>query len=142
MARAGTLRSRLVRGAVALVLLALAAGAGFLLWQPLGPPLVDVISPGAGERVGIEVLEVMVRFPHQERTRHETLRVLLNGADVTSAFTTADNGAVGELYALVEGENVLEVSVFGTSWLGRDRLVEHTRTVPFQVFRAFDANWG
>ena len=109
---------------------------------PLGPALLEVTAPQNGTVLGVEGLQVMVRFPYGDRTHEETFRVLLNGADVTDAFTTGDNGAFGELYAFLDGDNFLQVGVFGDSWWLGGRRVEHTRAVHFRVRHPIDLNWG
>lgn len=125
-----------------LVLAGVALLLGLALRLPVMPPLLDVVCPRPGQMVGLEALEVVVRFPYMASTHEETLRVLLNGVDVTDAFTSADNGAVGELHALLDGENLLQFEVFGRSWLLRERVVEQTRAVRFWVRRPIDLNWG
>jgi hypothetical protein len=112
----------------AAVLLAATAGAPSL--PPAGPTLIEVVSPAPGEVVGIEGLQVWVRFPSGGRIAPETFRVLLNGADVTEAIATGENGAYGELHGLLEGENVLRLEVFGRApGCARSLLFEQTRVV-------------
>ena len=110
-----------------------------LLWAAPAP--LELESPKVGEVVGTRGLEVVVRFPEIGRVAPETFRVLLNGADVTEAFTTGENGAYGRLFALLDGENVLRVEVFATPrWppglffeYGREARVVHRR--PLDVHR-------
>jgi hypothetical protein len=88
-----------------------------------------VLAPEPGATVGLGGLEVSIRFPDGESVAPETLRVLLNGADVTGELTRGENGAYGWLYELLEGENVLRIEVFGRSpWLP-STLFEQTREV-------------
>lgn len=104
--------------------------------------LIEITDPAPGATVGESALEVMVRFPHQEQTRAETLRVRLNGADVTESFTAAENGAYGRLMMLVDGPNTLEVAVFGRPWWGGTRLVEQVKRVRFRVRREMHRHWA
>lgn len=96
----------------------------------------------SGDVLGNRQLEVFLVFPEPERTAPGTLRVLLNGADVTGAFETASNGAYGSVVQLVDGENVLRAEVFGRLWWPAGRLVEQGTEVRFRVRRPIDRNWG
>lgn len=111
-----------------------------VLWG--GAPLLELRSPRTGERVGTEGVEVAVRFPEIGRVAPETLRVLLNEADVTEALTTGENGAYGRLFALLDGENVLRVEVFARPrwppWL----LLEQRREVRIVHRRPLDVDRG
>jgi len=128
------------------LLLALAGGAAGLALAPPsvlpGSPFVEIASPGPAERLSNESLEVFLQFPEPERVRPETLRVRINGADVTASFVTASNGAYGDVVLLVDGENVLEASIFGRSWWSGDRFVERTVRRRFRVRRPIERNWG
>ena len=120
-----------------------ALGLALVVWMyPLGPSLVEVASPSSDLRSTNEAVEVLLRFPLSERTHPETLRVLVNGADVTGGFDVASNGAIGDVVLLVDGENRLEVSVFGRAWWGGPRLVEHRVEVRITVERPIDRYWG
>jgi len=114
----------------------------FACVYPLGPPLVEVAAPTSDLRGTNEAVEVLLRFPNSERTHPETLRVLVNGADVTEGFDVASNGAIGDVVLLVDGENRLEVSVFGRAWWGGQRLVEHSVELRITVERPIDRYWG
>jgi len=145
--RSGTARRRRRWLALGLLLLlGLAGGAGGLVLAPPsvlpGPPFVEIASPEPEERRSNESLEVFLQFPEPERVRPETLRVRINGADVTSSFVTASNGAYGDVVLLVDGENVLEASIFGRSWWSGDRLVERTVRRRFRVRRPIERHWG
>jgi len=109
---------------------------------PPGWELLEISSPEPAESRSNEALEVFLHFPRPERVRPETLEVRLNGADVTPAFATASNGAYGDVLLLVDGENLLEVSIFGRAWWSGDRLVEQTVHRRFRVRRPIDRNWG
>jgi hypothetical protein len=110
---------------------------------PLGPPLVEIsLLSGEATEVPDEALEVLVRFPYTERTRPETLRVTLNGADVTESFSIAENGAIGEVVMLVDGANVLRAAVFGQAWWGKTQLIEFSSERHFRVRRPVDRFWG
>ena len=109
---------------------------------PLGPSLVELIAPAADVRSTNEAVEVLLRFPRTELTHPETLRVLVNGADVTDGFDVASNGAIGDVVLLVDGENRLEVSVFGRAWWSRQRLVEHRVELRITIERPIDRYWA
>jgi hypothetical protein len=100
-------RGRLVAGVFGACLLVV------LAWLTLYPPgdRLRLVAPLSGEIVGSSGVEVMVLFPPSGMAP-ETLRVTLNGADVTDAFTTGENGAYGRLVALLDGENRIEIGVF------------------------------
>ena len=121
-----------------LLVLAVAAAAAV----ELSPDLIEITSPAPDLTVGDEALEVFVLFPAAARTRPETLRVLLNGADVTRSFTVASNGAYGHVVLLVDGENTLEVGIFGQAWWQRERLYEHTAHLRFTVRRPVERDWA
>jgi hypothetical protein len=121
---------------------ALAGAFGAVTAWPVGPSLVEVTNPLPGDALADVALDVLVQFPHADRTRPETLRVELNGADVTDGFDVADNGAIGKVVLLVDGENRLHVRVFGRSWWPGSRLVEHTEEVRFRVERRIDRYWA
>lgn len=140
MQRRRSWRRRIAWAAGLLLLLGLVVGAGL---RPLGPPLLEVSLPlGVQDEVPDRALEVFVRFPYMDRTRPETLRVTLNGADVTGSFDVAENGAVGQVVLLVDGANVLRAGVFGRAWWGHGQLVEYTAERRFTVRRPIDRNWG
>jgi hypothetical protein len=94
---------------------------------PRGPILMEVISPTPGALVGVDGIRVIVRFPRRDETAWETFRALLNGADVTDALSTGENGVFGDLPGLLEGENVLRLEVFGRAPWGGDTLFEQAR---------------
>ncbi|MGH7535914.1 MAG: hypothetical protein ACREMG_10035 [Gemmatimonadales bacterium] len=103
-----------MRRALRVSLTALAALAvGVLVASSSTPSLIWVQKPSEGARIGIEGVEVLVRFPQQSRVATETFRVLVNGADVTAQLTTGANGASGLLAGLLEGENLLRFEVQG-----------------------------
>lgn len=141
---AQTRRSRALRIALGGCALAVAVAVVELArLGPLGPPLLEIsLLPDEQTDVPDEALEVLVRFPYTDRTRSETLRVTLNGADVTDSFTIAENGAIGEVVMLVDGANVLRAAVFGRAWWGRGQLVEFTSERRFHVHRPIDRFWG
>ena len=129
--------------AVAGVLIGLTGlGLAWVRHRPLGPPIIEITSPASGDVLGNRQLEVFLLFPEPERTAPGTLRVLLNGADVTGSFETASNGAYGSVVHLVDGENVLRAEVFGRPWWPSDQLVEQATEVRFRVRRPIDRNWG
>jgi hypothetical protein len=130
------------RAAAAAVALLLASALVVVARWPLGPSLLEISGPGPGETLPNEAIEVFVHFPYADRTRHETLEVRLNGADVTDAFDIAGNGAYGSVVLVVDGDNELRVGVFGRSWWPGSRLVEHREVVRFRVRRSIDTNWA
>jgi hypothetical protein len=109
---------------------------------PFGRPFLRLEAPAPGTVVGPEGLEVMVRFASGERVAPETFRVLLNGADVTESFTTGENGAVGRLHSLLDGENRLRAEVFGRSPLLPWLLVEQGHEVRVTHRRPLDLDRG
>jgi hypothetical protein len=133
-------RSHRRRGAGWLAVGALVAG---VLWVTTATPeLMHVDRPRPGSVVGLEGVEVMVRFPPGSRVAVETFRVLLNGADTTAEFTTGENGAYGRLHGLLDGENRLRFEAFGRRWWLPGRLVEEAREVRFLVRRPQDIDRG
>jgi hypothetical protein len=118
---------------------------GFLLGFALvvvaaEPPLLDVLEPSEGSVVGLGGVEVTVVFAEGERVAPGTFRVLLNGADMTSRFTTGRNGAHGRLFGLLDGENRLRFEVFGRRWWLPGMLLEEAREVRFLVRLPQDTN--
>jgi hypothetical protein len=108
----------------------------------IGKPLLRLEAPRAGEVVGPRGLEVMVRFTDGERVAPETFRVLLNGADVTESFTTGENGSVGRLHSLLDGENHVRAEVFGRSRLVPWLLVEEADEISIVHRRPLDLDRG
>ncbi len=107
------LRLSAALGASLLIGFALALLLGFF-----GKDLLVLESPEPGEVIGLTGVRVLVNLPVDGRVEPSTLRILLNGADVTKQLETARNGASGRLLGLLEGENVLRVEVFGRRpWL-------------------------
>jgi hypothetical protein len=115
----------------------LAAGGLAIAWLGAStwgsPELLEVVAPRQGAVVGLDGVEVMVRFPSESRVAAQTFRVLLNGADMTHEITTGGNGAYGRLHSLLDGENVLRFEVFGRRWWLPGILVEEAREVHFLV---------
>jgi hypothetical protein len=106
----------------------LAAGALLLaLWLHIGLPVISVQSPDPGQRVGVDGIELLVRFDPEDAVEPATVRVLLNGADVTGACVTGRNGVSGRLQGLLEGENRVRVEAFVRG--PRGLLVEQSREV-------------
>jgi len=134
--------SRLKRSAALAGGLLVGAALAALVHWPLGPSLLEISGPDPNATLPNEAIEVFVHFPHADRTRHETLEVRLNGADVTDAFDTAGNGAYGSVVLVVDGENELRVGVFGRSWWPGGRLVEHREVVRFRIRRSIQDNWA
>jgi hypothetical protein len=132
---------RWLRCAVAL-LAGLACAVLALAVSPGGPHIVSVVTPRSGQVVGVEGVEVMLRLPEDGRAEPDSLRVLLNGADVTEDLTRARNGAYGRLHGVLDGENVLRIRVEGPSWWLDGRPYAKEREVRFQVRSPQDWNRG
>ncbi len=101
-----------------------------------GSPLLELRVPLDGQWVAQGRVEIIVQFPAAGRTSSETFRCLLNGRDVTTDLTRAENGAAGSVLGAVEGENHLRVEVFGRPWWGGPFLEDsverrfHVRPLP------------
>lgn len=113
-----------------------------LLVSPGGPDPVTVVSPRPGEIVGVDGLRLVAQVPVDGRVRPGSLRVLLNGADVTAQVITARNGAVGQLHGLLDGENVVRVEVEASSWWLDGRPWAAAREVRFVARRPLDLDRG
>lgn len=111
-------------GAAALVLVLLALAA---LWVAFGRPALEIQSPRPGARVGVDGFELLVRFRPEGSVEPATVRVLLNGADVTRECTTGRNGLHASLQGLLEGENRVRIEAFVRTPAGL--LVEQSREV-------------
>jgi hypothetical protein len=113
--------------------LLLAIGVGLVVgtlgaaWLVKGPVLLRVQAPTSDQTVGVEGVQVLVRFD-LARTRPPTFRALLNGADVTRELEVADNGAHGSLHGLLEGDNELRFEIYGTGYWPDDLVVLETRS--------------
>jgi hypothetical protein len=103
---------------------ALAIGA---LALAIGRPVIEVQSPRPGEEVGVHGVELLARFVPGRGVEPATVRVLLNGADVTAACVAGRNGVHGRLHGLLEGENRVRVEAFARAPGGL--LVERSREV-------------
>ena len=75
----------------------------------------------------------MIRFPREREVAEETFVALLNGADVTSEFTTGSNGAIGRLFGVLDGQNTLHFEVRGDRGGVPDRFLRDARDVRFFV---------
>jgi hypothetical protein len=124
------------------VLAGMALSGAAALVSPGGPSLVSIVSPRAGQIVGLDGVELMVRVPDDGRVVPQSLRVYLNGADVTHQVTTGQNGAVGRLHGLLDGENVLRIEVEAGSWWFDDRQFAAGREVRFLRRRPLDLDRG
>ncbi len=119
----------------------LAAGVGLGAFLLLGPVLLDVQAPAGAATVGLEGVEVFLRFD-AERTRHATFRALLNGADVTDELEVAPNGVHGSLHGLLHGDNELRFEVYGEGYWPPDLLVEETRSYSIRYRPPLDLDRG
>jgi hypothetical protein len=105
-----------------------AAGvAAFALALAIGRPAIEVQSPRPGAEVGVQGLELLARFVPGRGVEPATVRVLLNGADVTAACVAGRNGVHGRLHGLLEGENRVRIEAFARVPGGL--LVERSREV-------------
>jgi hypothetical protein len=86
-----------------------AISAGVVLGSAFGRPAIRIEAPRAGQDVGVGGAELLVRFEPDGAVDLATVRVLLNGADVTPACTIASNGVHAELFGLLDGENRVRV---------------------------------
>lgn len=111
-----------------------------LAWWAWLRPAIALETPLAGARVGVEGVELLARFEPEGRVEPATVRVLLNGADVTAACVTASNGIHGRLFGLLEGENRLRVEGFARARWPAGLLVAQAREVRiwFRPPPAFD----
>ena len=115
---------------------AVAAGAGALLlgaaalaWWAWLAPAIALEVPLPDERVGVGGVELLARFEPEDRIEPATVRVLLNGADVTASCVTASNGVHGRLHGLLEGENRIRVEAFARARWPAGLLVGQAREV-------------
>jgi hypothetical protein len=118
-----TRRARIALGATSAAALALVLAAVVSL---RAPRLLAVESPALGDSVGIEGVEVLVRFDGAGRVEPSTFRALLNGADITAQLEVAENGVHGRLHGLLDGPNVLRLQAFGRGLFGHRVLVEES----------------
>jgi hypothetical protein len=107
----------------------LAGAIGLLAWWAWLAPAITLESPAPGARVGLGGVEVLARFEPEGRVEPATVRVLLNGADVTAACVTASNGVHGRLHGLLEGANRIRIEAFARARWPEGLLVEQAREV-------------
>jgi hypothetical protein len=86
-----------------------ALGVGGSLWVVFGQPAIRIEAPRPGQDVGVRGAELLVRFEPQGAVDLATVRILLNGADVTAECLIAENGVHGAFHGLLDGENRLRV---------------------------------
>jgi hypothetical protein len=82
---------------------------GLIIATVFGRPAILIEAPRAGDEVGVGGARLFVRFEPEGAVDPATVRVLLNGADVTAECTVAGNGVIGELHGLLDGENRVRV---------------------------------
>ena len=87
-----------------------------------GATEVDIYFGPFSRPVTLKVTLVRVRTGRMDRE-----------SDVTDQFIARENGAVGSLSGLIEGEYVLRARVFGQSLGRKDLLVEEDARVGFRV---------
>lgn len=118
----------------------LAGALALLAWGAWLRPAIHLDAPSAGARVGVEGVEVLARFEPAGRVEPSTVRVLLNGADVTADCVAASNGVHGRLHGLLEGENRVRVEGFARAPWPAGLLVAQAREVRvwFRPPPAFD----
>lgn len=107
---------------------------------PRGPTLIDVLSPAPGATIDLRGVELLVRL--RDPAIPGTLRVLLNGADVTDHLTTGENGAYGRLFDLLPGPNVLRIEVSGPVPWAPERRFEQVRDVLLRMRPPLDLDRG
>lgn len=129
--------------------LRLLAGTALLLGGPwllpfAARPTLEIVRPEPGERVGIDGVELLLRFREDAdpRITPPSFRVLLNGADVTRELTTGENGASGRITGLLDGENVIRVEVLGRPLWPAGLLTPERREVRVLVRRPLDFDQG
>jgi hypothetical protein len=126
------------------LLVVLALLAAEVAWQVhlhLGrAPLIRLSLPGLVTRSRYGSTEVNIQFA--PFSRPTTLKVTLirvrpghseEESDVTNEFIARENGAVGKLSGLMEGEYVLRARVFGQPPGCKDLLVEEDARAVFRV---------
>ncbi len=101
-----------------------------------GGPLIELRSPLAGSRLAPGGIYVAAGFPLPDRSLAETLRVELNGRPVTAELSRGRSGVLGSVRGGVEGENRLEVSIFGRVWWGTVHFEDRVEVV-FSVGPSF-----
>ena len=101
----------MARWAARIGLAATLAALTVLLWT-FGRPAISIQSPAAGARIGIDGVDLLARFAPEDAVEPTTVRVLLNGADVSADCRAASNGVQGQLHGLLEGENEVRVEAF------------------------------
>lgn len=106
------------------------------------PSLLWIQSPLEGDVIGVGGVDVMIRFPREREVEEETFVALLNGADVTSEFTTGSNGAIGRLFGVLDGENTLHFEVRGDRGGLPNRFLRDARDVRFLVRLPQNTNRG
>ena len=97
------------RTGIAALTAAVAIVAAIALAFAFGRPAIRIETPRAGQDVGVGGAQLLVRFEPEGAVDPATVRVLLNGADVTAQCMVARNGISGELHGLLDGENRVEV---------------------------------
>jgi len=107
---------------------------------PRGPILIEVLSPAPGATIDLHGVELLVRV--REHAIAGTLRVLLNGADVTDLLETGENGAYGKLFDLLPGPNVLRVEVSGRVPWAPERRFEQARELLLRMRPPLDLDRG
>ena len=107
----------------------LVAAAALAAWWAWLAPAIELEAPAPEARVGVAGVELLARFEPEGRVEPATVRVLLNGADVTAACVTARNGVHGLLHGLLEGENRIRVEAFARARWPAGLLVAQAREV-------------
>lgn len=115
--------------AIGAVAAGLSGALGLLAWWAWLAPAIALESPAPGQRVGLGGVELLARFEPEGRVEPATVRVLLNGADVTASCVTAENGVHGRLYGLLDGANRIRVEAFARARWPAGLLVEQALEV-------------
>jgi hypothetical protein len=90
--------------------------------------------------VDLRGIELLVRL--REHAIAGTLRVQLNGADVTNLLETGENGAYGRLFDLLPGPNVLRVEVSGSAPWAPERHFAQARELLLRMRPPLDLDRG
>jgi hypothetical protein len=111
---------------------------GVAIANVFGRPAILIETPRTGEEVGVAGAQLLVRFEPDGVVDPASVRILLNGADVTAECTVAANGVSGELHGLLDGENRLRVEARVRRPGGIEREESREVRVRFRPPPAFD----
>ena len=118
-------RARMAAIAVGAGALAVAAALGLAAARPA----IRIELPRPEQRVGVDGIELLARFEDARGVEPATVRVLLNGADVTRDCVRGRNGVHARLYGLLDGVNRVRVEAFARAPWPAGLLVQQAREV-------------